>query len=128
VNDQPNFTSILDKPAESLEAPKPIPVGSYLAMISGPEAYSKVGANQTDLVKWPVKLIQPQADVDVAQLNEALSLKDGTTKSLGDVKLTYDAFLTEASAFIVRVPAPDDLRGTRQADDRDDQARPHQGR
>jgi hypothetical protein len=102
VNDQPNFTSILDKPAESLEAPKPIPVGSYLAMISGPEAYSKVGANQTDLVKWPVKLIQPQADVDVAQLNEALSLKDGTTKSLGDVKLTYDAFLTEASAFIVR--------------------------
>lgn len=102
MNDQPNFTSILDKPAESLEAPKPVPVGSYLAIISGPEAYSKVGANQTDLVKWPVKLIQPQADVDIAALNEALALKDGTTKSLSDIKLTYDAFLTEASAFMVR--------------------------
>lgn len=102
MNATPDFTSILDKPAELLEAPKPIPVGNYLAMISGPEAYSKVGANQTDLVKWPVKLIQPQPDVDMATLNEALTLKDGTVKSLGDVKLTYDAFLTEASAFIVR--------------------------
>lgn len=102
MNDTPNFTSILDKPADSLEAPKPVPVGTYLALISGPEAYSKVGQNQTDLVKWPVKLIQPQADVDMAALNEALSLKDGTTKSLGDIKLTYDQFLTEASAFMVR--------------------------
>lgn len=102
MNDSPNFTSILDKPAESLEAPKPVPVGTYLAIISGPEAYSKVGANQTDLVKWPVKLLQPQADVDMAALNEALSLKDGTTKSLGDIKLTFDQFLTEASAFMVR--------------------------
>lgn len=102
MNDTPNFTSILDKPAESLEAPKPVPVGNYLAIISGPEAYSKVGTNQTDLVKWPVKLIQPQADVDMVALNEALSLKDGTMKSLGDVKMTYDAFLTEASAFMVR--------------------------
>lgn len=98
----PNFMSVLDKPAESLEAPKPIPVGSYLAIISGPEAYSKVGVNQTDLVKWPVKLMQPQGDVDIASLNESLSSKDGTTKSLGDVKLTYDQFLTEASAFMVR--------------------------
>lgn len=102
MNDQPNFTSILDKPAENLEAPKPIPVGNYLALISGPEVYSKVGANQTDMVSWPVKLIQPQADVDMAALNEALTSKDGTVKSLGDVKQKFDQFLTEASAFMVR--------------------------
>jgi hypothetical protein len=101
MND-PNFTSILDKPAESLEAPKPIPVGTYLALISGPEVYSKVGANQTDMVSWPVKLMAPQSDVDMAALNEALSLKDGTTKSLGDIKMKFDQFLTEASAFMVR--------------------------
>lgn len=103
MNDQaPNFLSVLDKPADVLEAPKPIPVGTYLAIISGPETYSQVGQNKTDIVKWPVKLIQPQDDVDKAQLNEALTSKDGTVKSLGDVKFTYDAFLTEASAFIVR--------------------------
>lgn len=113
MNDQPNFTSILDKPAESLEAPKPVPVGTYLALISGPETYSKVGANQTDMVSWPVKLIQPQPDVDVAALTEALSLKDGTTKALGDIKLKFDQFLTEASAFMVR----DFLKNTLAIDD-----------
>lgn len=102
MSDAANFTSILDKPAELLEAPKPIPVGTYLSIISGPGAMDKVGQNQTDIVKYPVKLIQPQDDVDVASLNEALTLKDGTTKSLGDIKLSWDMFLTEASAFIVR--------------------------
>ena len=99
---EPNFTSVLDKPAETLEAPKPIPVGSYLALISGPETYSKVGANQTDLVSWPVKLIQPQPDVDMTALTDAMTLKDGTVKNLGDVKMKFDQFLTEASAFMVR--------------------------
>jgi len=113
MNDQPNFTSILDKPAESLEAPKPIPVGTYLALISVPETYSKVGANQTDMVSWPVKLIQPQADVDLAALNEALSSKDGTTKSLGDIKQKLEQFLTENSAFMVR----DFLKNTLGIDD-----------
>jgi hypothetical protein len=42
VNDQPNFTSILDKPAESLEAPKPIPVGSYLAMSDNPRVFAQI--------------------------------------------------------------------------------------
>ena len=102
MNDQPNFTSILDKPADSLGAPKPVAVGTYLAMISGPETYSKVGANQTDLVSWPVKLIQPQGDVDITALNESLSLKDGTQKALGDLRFKHDQFLTEASAFMVK--------------------------
>lgn len=104
-----NFTSILDKPAELLEAPKPIPVGTYLAIISGPGVMDKVGANQTDIVKYPVKLMAPQADVDVAALNEALSMKDGTTRTLGDIKLTWDMFLTEASAHIVRDTLRDKL-------------------
>lgn len=102
MNDQPNFTSVLDKPAEMLEAPKPIPVGTYIALIAGPETYSKVGANQTDMVSWPIKLIAPQDDVDMTALNEALSQKDGTMKSLGDIKMKFDQFLTEASAFMVR--------------------------
>lgn len=102
MNTQPNFTSILDKPIDDFEAQKPPPVGNYLALIAGPEVYSKVGANETDIVKWPVKLIQPQGDVDVNALNEALALKDGTSRSLGDIKMTYDAFLTDASIHIMR--------------------------
>ena len=98
----PNFLSVLDKPADSLEAPKPLPVGNYLGIIAGPEEYKKVGQNQTDFVGWPVKLIQPQADVDITALNEALTQKDGTVKALGDVKIRHEMALTEASAFIVR--------------------------
>lgn len=102
MTDGPNFLSVLDKPADSLEAPKPIAVGTYLALISGPEEYKKVGPNQTDFVGWPVKLIQPGPDVDVAALNESLSMKDGTVKSLGDVKMKWEMALTENSAHIVR--------------------------
>lgn len=98
----PNFMSILDKPADSLEAPKPLPVGTYLALISGPETYKEVGANKTNFVGWPIKLVQPQGDVDVTALNEALAQKDGTVKALGDVKINHEMALTENSAFIVR--------------------------
>lgn len=104
-----NFTSILDKPAELLEAPKPVPVGTYLAIIAGPGVMDKVGQNQTDVVKYPVKLMQPQADVDVAALNDSLTMKDGTTKSLSDIKMSWDMFLTEASAHIVRDTLRDKL-------------------
>lgn len=105
----PNFTSILDKPAEMLEAPKPIPVGTYLALISGEGVMDKVGANQTDIVKYPVKLMAPQGDVDMAALQEALSMKDGTTKTLADTKLTWDLWLTENSGHIVRDQLRDKL-------------------
>lgn len=105
MNDEtsPNFMSVLDQPAELLEAAKPIAVGNYLALISGPETYSKVGQNQTDMVSWPVKLMQPQGDVDMAALNDSLTnSKTGVVRSLGDVKMKHDQFLTEASAPIVR--------------------------
>lgn len=105
MNDQtqPNFASVLDRPADQLEAPKPIAVGTYLGIISGPETYSKVGANQTDMVSWPIKLIQPQSDVDVKALQESLTnSKTGEVRSLGDVKMKWDQFLTEASAPLVR--------------------------
>lgn len=97
----PNFTSILDKPADSIEAPKPLAVGTYLGIISAPHTEKKVGANETTFCSWPIKLIQPQADVDVAALNESLSSKDGTMKSLGDVKMNWDMALTDNSAHIV---------------------------
>ena len=102
MNDNPNFMSVLDKPAESLEAPKPIPVGNYLAIINGPHETKEVGQNKTLFAAFPVKLIQPQPDVDMAALQDALTSKDGTVKSLGDVKMTHDMALTENSAFIVR--------------------------
>lgn len=96
-----NFLSILDKPAETIEAPKPIAVGNYLGIITGPHTEKKVGANETTFVSWPVKFVQPQADVDVNALQESLTSKDGTVKSLGDVKLNWEMALTENSAHIV---------------------------
>src|SRR5213075_3021832 len=103
MNDQtPNFLSVLDKQADDIEAPKPIAVGNYLAIIAGPEEYKEVGQNKTNFIGWPVKLIQPQADVDMLALNESLSSKDGTVRALSDVKMKYEMALTEASAPIVR--------------------------
>lgn len=101
MNDTPNFMDILDKPADSIEAPKPLAVGTYLGIISAPHSEKEVGANKTKFVSWPVKLIQPQSDVDVAALNESLTSKDGTVKSLSEVKMNYDMALTDNSAHIV---------------------------
>lgn len=98
---QPNFTSILDKPADAIEAPKPLAVGNYLGIITAPHTEKKVGANETLFCSWPVKFVQPQADVDVAALTESLTSKDGTVKPLGDVKMNWDMALTENSAHIV---------------------------
>lgn len=97
----PNFMDIIDKPADSIEAPKPLAVGNYLGIISGPYTEKKVGQNETRFVSWPIKLIQPQPDVDMAALNESLSSKDGTVKPLGDVKMNWDMALTDNSAHIV---------------------------
>lgn len=63
------FASILNRPAESIEKPKPRPPGTYLCIVNGPHA-------QREIVDKPVidiklKTMQAQADVDQAQLAEA---------------------------------------------------------
>lgn len=104
-----NFNDILNRPVEAIEAPKPIPVGTYLALINAQPIFAKIGKNQTDCVNFPIIFQQPQDDVDVAALNESLARADGVSKSLSDVKSNIRQFLTEDSLWRVKAFLVDHL-------------------
>ena len=69
-----NFTDILNKPAETVEKPKPRPVGTYLCIVDGPHKQRDVkGKDGTEypVVGFTFKTMQAQEDVDQAALAEA---------------------------------------------------------
>ncbi len=95
----PNFSSILDRPASEVERPKPLPVGTYLTTIQGLPRYDKSSKKQTDFVEFSHQLVAAMDDVDPEELEAAggLTLKDGTAKS---IKNTY--YLTEDAGWRLR--------------------------
>lgn len=86
-----NFASILDKPATEIERPKPLPVGTYLAVIKGLPRYDKSSKKQTDFVEFTASIMSAMDDVDKAELGEA----GGTNGK--EIKLTY--YITEDAAW-----------------------------
>src|SRR5882762_7394204 len=78
-----NFTDILNKPAESIEKPKPRPPGTYLSIVNGPHKQKEV--NDKPVISVSFKTMQAQEDVDQTLLAEAGGV--GNT-------VTQDFFLT----------------------------------
>jgi len=78
-----NFTDILNKPADSIEKPKPLPVGTYLCVINGPHKQREI--NDKPVIDITYKTVQAQPDVDA----EALAASGGVGKFL-----TQTFFLT----------------------------------
>ena len=89
------FQEILNKKAASIEPPKPLPVGTYLCLISGQPEFGKIGKNNVDHVDFPLKFIQADNDVDQHMLQESLHQKDGTYKALQDYKQSLRFFMTD---------------------------------
>lgn len=87
-----SFTDILNKPADQIEAPKPLPVGTYLCLVEGQPEHKQMGKNNTDCFEFPMKFMQPGPDVDQEALLENLN-----GKSLQDRKLKHRLFVTEDS-------------------------------
>lgn len=63
----PNFRSLLSRPAASIERPKPLPVGTYLATV-GSHRFDKSAKKGTDFVEFELNIVQPQEDVDAEAL------------------------------------------------------------
>lgn len=89
-----NFQDVLNKPASAIEAPKPLPVGTYLAIVDGQPEFAKIGKDQTDCLNFKLKLLQAQPDVDPASLSETLN-----GASLADKSITHRLFITEAAVW-----------------------------
>lgn len=67
----PSFAEILDSDTSSIEAPKPLPTGSYLCMVKGLPEYGKSSKKQTDFVKFNLQPLEALEDVDAEALEEA---------------------------------------------------------
>lgn len=60
-----NFEEILSMPMHDIEAPKPLPVGTYLAQIEPQYEIKKMGKNNTDVIEYNVRIISAYNDVDL---------------------------------------------------------------
>jgi hypothetical protein len=87
------FQDILNKPASSIESPKPLPVGTYLWLVEGQPRFDKSSKKQTPFVEFTCRCLQPQGDVDTQALAE-LPSAIGSSK-----KMTF--YLTEDAAFML---------------------------
>jgi hypothetical protein len=85
------FADILNRQAGSAERPKPLPVGTYLAMVKG--QYEEITAKSGNKgLQFTLQILQAAEDVDEASLAEALN-----GKPLGD-KTTKTTFWTSEDA------------------------------
>ena len=87
MNKAPNFESILDMPAEDVERPKPIPAGTYDAIVKGLYEEGVSSQKRTPFVQFAFAVQAADEDVDEDELSEFLTTKDGTTKALQSIVL-----------------------------------------
>lgn len=86
---RPSFGALLDTPGSEIERPKPLPVGSYTAMVMGLPRQDKSKNKGTEFVEFTLKLLEAQDDVDADELKAMGGLVDKTIKD------TY--YITEGS-------------------------------
>jgi hypothetical protein len=86
-----DFSKILQKQAEEIEKPKPLPIGSYICNNPKLPEFKGVGKNETPCAEFSLVIIAPSDDVDPADL-----------KAYGDWKgktIRHRMFLTEGTEF-----------------------------
>lgn len=81
----PNFESILDMPAADVERPKPIPAGTYNAIVQGLYEEGVSSQKRTPFVQFAFAIQSADEDVDEEDLAAFLTAKDGTTKKLSEI-------------------------------------------
>lgn len=114
------FTSILDRPSNTIEPPKLLPVGTYLWAVKGQPREDKSTKQQTDFVEFTLQLLQVGEDVDQQEFDAALTnASTGEKKALGDITMKNTYYITEAAAyrlteFLDHCGAGDDTMSPRQ--------------
>ena len=66
-----NFADILNKKPTEIERPKPLPIGTYIAMLPAPGEVKEIGKNNTPAIEYKARILAPGPDVDMAALNDA---------------------------------------------------------
>lgn len=74
-----DFASILNKPAEQIEKPKPRPPGTYLCIVNGPHKQREI--NDKPVIDLTLKTMQAQADVDQTALADSGGVGNSVTQT-----------------------------------------------
>ncbi len=86
-----NFAEILSKRTDEIERPKPLPVGTYLAMVEGAPELREIGKKSTPAAEFKFRILSPGDDVD----REALTAMGG----IGEHRMRKPYFLTDESLY-----------------------------
>lgn len=96
-----NISDILNRPAENVEAPKPLPVGSYLCVIKGLPEQGESSKRKTPYLRFTYQITSPLADVDEDAIKEYEAISSGESSSIIGRTLTNDYYTTEAALFML---------------------------
>ena len=89
----PNFASILDEAPTEVNAPAPLPQGTYLTVVRGQPRYDKSAKKGTPYVEFLLHPISAEPDVDEDELADAGGL-DGKI-----IRATF--WLTDEAVFML---------------------------
>jgi hypothetical protein len=93
------FADILDKPADQIDRPKPLPTGTYVWTIAGLPRMDKSKDKQTPYYEFECKATQAMDDVNEEDLKEWATKADGTSRQLSDYSSRLTFYLTEGSVY-----------------------------
>jgi hypothetical protein len=91
----PNFSSILDRKASTIEEPKPFPVGTYLVLLQGQPIRGESSQKKTEYWDFPSKILQPQSDVSQEEIEKFGGVQGKELKGRGGLRF----YITEESAY-----------------------------
>lgn len=94
-----SFESILDTPADQVERPKPLPAGTYAAIVKGMPEHGVSAQKKTPFVKFTYVLTDAFEDVDADELAALLTDKDGQVEPIGTKSIKDTYYTTPDSLF-----------------------------
>jgi len=66
-----SFMDALNRKADDIEKPKPLPVGTYIGTVAGPAEIKEIGQNNTPAAIFQFNILSADADVDTEALTHA---------------------------------------------------------
>jgi len=94
---QQTFESILDTPADAVERPKPMPVGTYDVVVKGMYEQGESSQKKTPFVRFTYAFTSAGEDVDEDELTALLTDREGTVHPLTE-RTIKDTYYTTADA------------------------------
>jgi hypothetical protein len=94
-----SFESILDTPADKVERPKPLPAGTYSAIVKGMPEHGVSAQKKTPFVRFTYVLQDAFDDVDEDELAALLTDKDGNVSAISEKSIKDTYYTTPDSLF-----------------------------